>query len=355
MAKISIIIPIYNVEDYLRQALDSVVNQTLEDIELICIDDCSTDSSWEILKEYAEKDSRIRVHRQAENRGQGVARNIALKMATGKYIMFLDPDDWFDIRACEIAYNQIEKNNNDVVFFNYSMYKETDTVIIIKKSQHLADFESYSDSSFRLSNANDFAFKAATVWCQIYNREYLLRVGALFSETRTCEDNPFYFNAICNAETVSVIPQVLYYFRARVGEGQPDYVKHWKDVLFNKNLAYEIVKNSPNKDFFLKAYLPYYWNSLWFGHLRRAIWYDKSFRNDIYRELHLLAQKLNKEYPMSKLKDRFDYNEFKVFLCTDKVLGRKLIRFLFKIFSIAENKTHVILRLFGIKFVFKRR
>ena len=93
--KVSVIIPVYNVEDYLRQCLDSVINQTLKDIEIICVDDGSTDKSLEILHEYEKKDSRITVLTQ-KNQYAGVARNVGMSVATGKYFVFLDSDDFFE-------------------------------------------------------------------------------------------------------------------------------------------------------------------------------------------------------------------------------------------------------------------
>ena len=106
MPKISIIIPVYNVENYIKQALDSVVNQTFKDIEIICINDCTPDKSFEIVKEYAKNDDRFVLIEQETNQGQGVARNIGIEKASGEYIMFLDPDDWFALNACELTYNQ---------------------------------------------------------------------------------------------------------------------------------------------------------------------------------------------------------------------------------------------------------
>ena len=352
--KVSVIIPVYNVEDYLRQALDSVVNQTLDDIEIICVDDCSTDNSLNILKEYAAKDNRIKLIVQEENQGQGVARNIALGKATGKYIMFLDPDDWLDIHACEIAYNQIYKNNNDIVFFNYRSYKETENIIVMKKSSHLYFLEDYVNKNVYLKDFENLDFHAATTWSQIYNRKFLNKINAQFSATRTCEDNPFYFNAICNAETISFTPEILYYYRLRINEEQPYYVKHWQEVFYNKEEAYEIIKNCRYKNTFLKAFIPYYWSSLVKGHLRRAIIYDKTFKNEIYKELHKLAKKLNTEYPMKSLKHDFDYDNYKLFLLTDNFILHKFLKLLFKIFSIRGNKTHKIIRIMGFKLAIKR-
>ena len=102
--KISVIIPVYNVEKYLRECLDSIVNQTFKDIEIICVDDGSTDKSLEILREYEQKDKRIIVISQP-NKGVSTARNIGMQQATGKYMMFVDSDDYITQNACELIYN----------------------------------------------------------------------------------------------------------------------------------------------------------------------------------------------------------------------------------------------------------
>ena len=101
--------------------MDSVINQTLKDIEIICVDDVSTDNSPQILDEYAQRDERIIIIHQ-KNNGPGVARNLALTKVKSDYIMFLDPDDWFEHDACETAYNHISKNNNDMAMFGYYRY-----------------------------------------------------------------------------------------------------------------------------------------------------------------------------------------------------------------------------------------
>ena len=95
MVKVSVIIPVYNVEPYLKQCMDSVVGQTLKDIEIICVDDGSTDGSLDILREYAAEDNRIQIIEQ-KNAGAGAARNNGMRHATGKYLSFLDSDDFFE-------------------------------------------------------------------------------------------------------------------------------------------------------------------------------------------------------------------------------------------------------------------
>ena len=114
MAKISVIIPVYNVEKYLKECLDSLLIQTLKDIEIICIDDCSTDSSPVILAEYAKRDSRIRVFRNEENRGQGYSRNKGIEYAQGEYIGFVDADDEIENNYFEYLYNRAKSNDADM-------------------------------------------------------------------------------------------------------------------------------------------------------------------------------------------------------------------------------------------------
>ena len=115
---LSVIIPVYNVEKYLAECLDSVCSQTLKDIEIICIDDGSTDGSAAILDDYARRDPRVRVIRQA-NAGVGAARNRGLDIATGRYVYFIDSDDWLaDKNALSVLCETAEREQTDIIFFD---------------------------------------------------------------------------------------------------------------------------------------------------------------------------------------------------------------------------------------------
>ena len=118
MPKISILIPVYNVEKYLCDCLDSCINQTMQDIEIICVNDGSTDHSLEILERYASKDARIKVISQ-ENKGQLIVRKISVAHATGEYILFLDSDDWLELNVCEKLYDAILKYDVEILQFQY--------------------------------------------------------------------------------------------------------------------------------------------------------------------------------------------------------------------------------------------
>ena len=123
MCDVSVIVPVYNGEKYLKDCLNSILNQTLINIEIICVDDGSTDSSSEILKEFSFKDSRVKIL-STENKGQGFARNLALKECNGEFIAFIDADDWINPKALELLSLKAKNNNLDMLFFQMVNYME---------------------------------------------------------------------------------------------------------------------------------------------------------------------------------------------------------------------------------------
>lgn len=120
MSKVSVIVPVYNVENYINRCVDSLLNQTLCDIDIILVDDGSTDNSAKIIDDYANTDNRIKVIHKL-NAGQGFARNDGMNIATGKYICFLDSDDYYEKDACEYMYNQMENHGADMLTFGYQI------------------------------------------------------------------------------------------------------------------------------------------------------------------------------------------------------------------------------------------
>ena len=135
MPKISIIVPVYNVEEYIGTCLKSLVEQTLEDIEIICINDGSTDNSIRIIQYFMQNDFRIKLINTSNN-GQGIARNIGIQNAKGEYIAFVDPDDWVDNDMYLKMYNQAQLLNSDIVICNYIRWFEDS-----KKEQYWPFFE----------------------------------------------------------------------------------------------------------------------------------------------------------------------------------------------------------------------
>ncbi|MBM6854701.1 glycosyltransferase family 2 protein [Mediterraneibacter glycyrrhizinilyticus] len=209
MPLVSVIIPVYNVEKYLRQCLDSVTAQTLSDIEIICVNDSSTDGSLSILEEYAEKDDRIRVVTQ-QNGGAGAARNRGLSMASGKYLSFLDSDDFFEPDMLELAYRKAEEDRADFVVFNSNQYyTDKEKFVEVAWTLRVKEIPPYTPFSHRQMTDNIFKVFVGWAWDKLYNREFVMKNHLLFQEQRTSNDMYFVFSAVAIAKRISVVNKVL--------------------------------------------------------------------------------------------------------------------------------------------------
>ena len=207
--KITVIIPVYNVENYLHQCLDSIINQTLREIEIICINDQSTDESLSILEQYAKEDRRITVLNQI-NAGAGAARNKGLKIAKGKYLSFLDSDDFFELDMLEKAYNACVSENADFVVFRCNRFNDISKKFescewTIRKEllpvRRPFCYKDISKNIFRLFNG--------WAWDKLYNHEFVQKNNLVFQEQRTTNDLLFVFSALVKAERITTIEDVL--------------------------------------------------------------------------------------------------------------------------------------------------
>ena len=206
MPEISVILPVFNSEEFIGKAIESVLAQTFEDFELIIVNDGSTDSSKDIIDSFI--DDRIRIISQS-NQGPGAARNNAMEIAKGDYIMFLDADDWFCPDALKIAHAEITKYNADLTFFkmiNYDgeKYYRNDWF-------EMKTLDNFEDRVFSPSETPGSIFDLSVGVCQkIYNREFLLRINARFPEGIFFEDMPFFYYVYLKAERISIIKKHLY-------------------------------------------------------------------------------------------------------------------------------------------------
>ena len=218
MSKVSIIIPVYNVEKFLKQCLDSVINQTLQDVEIICIDDCSTDNSLQILKEYASKDNRIRIIEQKINQGQGVARNEAIKIATGEYIGFVDPDDWIELDMYEKMYNKAKTHDTDIVICNIEkVFEKTKKKRIVYTLKDIRKFDKTieTDNVYNFKNLLKYYPYNTQYYtcCRIFKNNLIKNNNILFSNTKRTED--VIFNDMANflAKKIIHIDKAFYHYR----------------------------------------------------------------------------------------------------------------------------------------------
>ena len=240
--KVSVIVPVYNVEKYLRQCLDSVVNQTLNEIEILCVNDGSTDSSKQILEEYSQKDERIKIINQ-KNKGLGAARNTGIEVATGEYVGFVDSDDWVKLDAYEKLYNNARSLNSDVVMSPVHVYDDTSKEL--KDDQPYFTLEcfdkNFDNVVFNQKDTKDFLFTiCVTAWNKIYKTEFLNEINARFPENILFEDNPFFYETYLKADNVSLIRDFLFYYRIN----RNDSIMSKKDSKFSDIIKiFEIVEN----------------------------------------------------------------------------------------------------------------
>lgn len=207
VCKVSILIPIYNVEKYLHQCLDSVVNQTLKDIEIICINDGSTDHSLDIINEFASKDSRIKVI-DKKNTGYGHSMNQGLKLAQGEYIGIVESDDFAELNMFETLYNKAKSFNAEIIKSNW--FKKVGEITRIIKMSNVIYEKFFSP----FENYNVFLHQIA-IWSAIYKRDFLLKNNIYFNETpgASYQDVSFFFKTMVCVQKIMYIEEAFLHYR----------------------------------------------------------------------------------------------------------------------------------------------
>lgn len=206
---ITIIIPVYNTEPYLRKCLDSVCGQTYGNLEVICVNDGSTDGSQAILEEYAARDARVKVLAQ-ENSGQAAARNRALDAARGEYVMFVDSDDWLDLDTCEQCVQCMDEET-DVVFFSLCIEGVPDER---RKQEMEAGFVVHHEGRHAVGMEH-MNGSCVYVACKLYRRSVLENGDVRFPNGILYEDTAFYFMAISCCHLVYGLNKPFYHYLQR--------------------------------------------------------------------------------------------------------------------------------------------
>lgn len=225
MAKISVIVPIYGVEKYLQEAIDSILAQTLSDLEIILIDDGSKDKCPQIIDEYAKQDSRIiTIHK--ENGGYGSAMNIGLEKATGEYIAILEPDDYIDANMYEDLYKIAKEFDSDIVksgFYDNLQTKEEKRIIKVEWKDYIPE-----NRSFTIKEYPYFLSYHPSIWSCIYKRDFLEKHNIRFVEAPGSgwADNPFQVQTMCLAERINYTSKAYYYWR-RKHQNESDDLKDY--------------------------------------------------------------------------------------------------------------------------------
>ena len=254
MVDVSVIVPVYNGEKYLNQCLDSISNQTLKDIEIICINDGSTDNTSSILKKYSSKDNRFKII-TTENRGQGCARNSALNEAIGEYISFVDADDWIESDSLELLYKKAKSDDLDMVFFQIVNYMQSSDNFVSTDLYNIKSFENNGineRSVFNHNTTQKFLFEIPVgPVSKFYNRRFIESNNLRFPEGMYFEDNAFFYNAYFHCKKAGFLKKQLYYRRRHeesvtqtFDESKFDIVKAANEVLevFANHSMYDVYK-----------------------------------------------------------------------------------------------------------------
>ena len=228
--KISIIIPVYNVENHIENALESIVRQTigLENLEIIMVNDCSTDRSGEIIDEYANKyENFISIHLSENSGFAGTPRNVGMEKATSDYIMFLDPDDYYNDDTCEILYKKITEKNAEIVFGKY--IKQNENLSINKPNSELYNFN-IPEVTMNEENKKQFFTHPPSIWTKIFKRTFLVDNNIKFPEFIPAQDLVFMVDSLFKAKNVIFINKILTNYVVRQNENS--------SITFNRTYKY---------------------------------------------------------------------------------------------------------------------
>ena len=351
MPKISVIMPVYRVEKYLNECIDSIINQTLQDIEIILIDDGSPDNCPQICDEYAQKDSRIKVFHQ-NNYGAANARNFGIKNATGKFLLILDSDDVFSPDLCQKLYKEAIKYNNDItichsVEFDNNTNKEIPSDWIIKDfflpEQHVFN---YKDMSKHI-----IGFCQGWAWDKLYKTSFIRKHNLKFQNLKCTNDMYFVMLSLILAERISVIDDVLIKHRqnnfSSISNSRDKnpycFIKAiyaLKSTLEQKNLYMQV------KQSFINWNVEFcFWHLDTLKNTKNKKKLLRKIKNEVFNKLEIYSLDANYFYKKATY-ERIQY-----------IKSLKNDTWYQKIFSIRndDRKTHKIITILGLKFKFKKR
>ena len=238
MPQVSIIVPVYNVEKYLPNCLDSILNQSFQDIEIICVNDASPDNSAQILKQYAQKDERIKIITHKKNEGLGAARNTGVAHANAPYLAFIDSDDTIKSTFTEVLYNAIIANNADMSWCGIANTNEQGDLLyynnIPEKNWQIPE----------ILNCLELHPGILPVWNKLFKYELFKGIKQL---PIISEDLPAVAEYITKSKKIVTVNKPLYNYRKRTGTlSSPGKQKpeHWDDFFYSNGLSLEILRKS---------------------------------------------------------------------------------------------------------------
>lgn len=356
MPKVSILIPTYNVEQYLKQCLDSVVNQTLKDIEIICINDGSTDNSLSIIKKYAQNDNRIKII-DKKNSGYGDSMNKGLDAATGEYIGIVEPDDYVPLDMYETLYNKAEEQNVDLIKADFNRFiGEGETLeLFYNKLDKTGSY--YNKVINPQEDLKPFDFIMNT-WSGIYKRDFIEKYHIRHNTTpgASFQDNGFWFQTFVLAERIYFLDTPFYMNR----RDNPNSSVKDKGKVYLMKYEYDFIRKFLEEDSdrftkYIGIYTHKKFQNYIFNYKRIDIKFKKEFLKIFRKEFKLAAKNNEIDYGW------FNKNELKTLeqiLKNPNKFYRKsnnLLSLAEKIFSIKNIGIHKVLTLFCVKIKFRNK
>lgn len=295
--KVSVIVPVYNVEEYLPLCLDSLIQQSLHDIEIICVEDKSTDDSKAILEFYSKKDDRIKVIKNQSNIGLGASRNVGMQHVRGEYTFFIDSDDWIDRDCLKVLYEKSEELNLDMLFYKAINYDDYENKFYITEYYELSPLKSFENKVFNYEQIDpDRFFKViVTAWSKLYSTKFLKKIGVQFPEKIIHEDNLFYFEVLFNAKRLSFCNQDFYNRIRRNNSITTTYDKSVLDaIIMEESIINYFLENNHYEDY-KKALLNHTCTFL----KNRLDLIDTRYKSEFYNKLKVLFEKINNKYNLA--------------------------------------------------------
>lgn len=341
---LSVIIPVYNVEKYLRRCLDSVINQTYKDLEIICVNDGSTDSSLSILKEYERKDKRIVIINK-ENGGLPSAWNAGLNAVGAEYVTFVDSDDWVEKDTFELAYNAITQNNVDYVYWSANIVWEYKNAI---HEKHLEKYFSLKYSGVTPALKNIIENTPVTVWSKLYKTQILKDNDILFHTTSGHADCLFWAMYAPYAQKGYYINKKLYNYVQRENSITGSRYTEKTNETFAYVVMIPILINYYNKHNLTTKYIDFL-----IDNIKTLFYLDYNYKDKKYcnKVLSKVSDDL-KNTDLGILKN----NAFITNILNKKIVEKKQnYSILERFFSLKNNNQHKILCFLGLRFKFKRK
>ena len=355
MPKVSIVIPTYNVESYLRECLDSVVNQTLKDIEIICVNDGSTDNSLQIIQEYAAKDDRIKVI-DKPNSGYGHSMNVGIDNATGEYLGIVEPDDYITLNMYETLYNKAKELDLDFIKSDFCRF--------------VGDSENRKFTYNRLDRTGNYYNKIVNIqddlkpfnfimntWSGIYNLSFLRKYNIRHNETpgASFQDNGFWFQTFMNSTKAYFLDQPFYMNR----RDNPNSSVKNKAKVYCMCEEYDYIRNIIDKNSDFGKFIPVYQYKRYCNYLFTLNRIDKKFKKEFIKKFSKdfkLAMQ-NNEIDKSLFGDR-EYQNLELIINNSDKFYRKHLQKLSlfeKIFSIKNQDIHKIITICGLRIKIKNK